>query len=216
MMFVVFRAVREIEEGAARYSFARFRSQQSNNNDSNDDHRRSRRIMVQGILYSLILFVVHLFKFISIFYEIIYQTKPDTDTLMILSYTFLPAQGFFNALVYLIPFFQRLLGRQRGDNRRGSIWMTGERIVRVRQNIRMSLANSFMVMKRNDADKENNHLSQNDDNIMEEEHMKKEKRAVIDIKFPVTGQPPQSNETEQVWNFNQETKNEKNVHGEYQ
>jgi hypothetical protein len=95
-MFMVYRSVSKIEIQAHRYSFAIYRSQRNN-------RMRSRRVMLQGVLYSLALFCVNIFVLIEML-----DKSNISHTLITLSYAFWPLQGFFNALIFSIPKFQKL------------------------------------------------------------------------------------------------------------
>jgi len=198
IMFMVYRAVRDIENRAAQYSIAQYRPRQSsNNNNSNSHNSRSRRIMVQGILYSVILFVVHLPLSIAIFYEFSSGGRPDDDTryvLEILSFTFFPAQGFFNVLVYLIPTFQRIIARQQRGNSNtgggGCISMMGTRLARLRESMRAFIINSAMKRRNDDDDDERNPFQGNEHNVEEEKQKEEEKcDMTTDVKFPVREVP---------------------------
>jgi hypothetical protein len=92
---MVYRSVSNIEIQGQRYSFAAYRSQ-------TNDRKRSRRVMLQGILYSLALFLTYIFSIVEIF------NNDDSYVTHILEFTFWPLQGFFNALIYSIPVFQRM------------------------------------------------------------------------------------------------------------
>jgi len=199
IMTMVYRGVREIENRVAQYSIARYRPQQrnnNNNNNNNSNNRRSRRIMVQGILYSVILLVVHLPPFITGFYDLSSGGRPDTDTLYALYislYTIVPAQGFFNVLVYLIPSFQRTIARQRGNSNTGGggyISMMGGRLARLRESMRAFIMNSVMKRRNDDHDDERNPFQENEYNVEEEKQKEEEKRDMTtDVKFPVREVP---------------------------
>jgi hypothetical protein len=98
-MYMVYRNILNIELEARRYSFSPHRSAPTIN-----DSERSRRVMLQGVLYSLSLFLSWIFL-INIF------GKKELYVTYILSYMFWPLQGFFNALIYAIPVFQRMYKR---------------------------------------------------------------------------------------------------------
>jgi hypothetical protein len=97
-MYIVYRSISTIELQAQIYSFPRYRSRDS-------DRKRSRRVMLQGILYSLALILTYTFTLIESL------NNGASYVLHILMYTFWPLQGFFNALIYSIPAFQRMYKR---------------------------------------------------------------------------------------------------------
>jgi hypothetical protein len=94
-MFMVYRSISNIEIQAQKYSIARYRSQKN-------DNKRSYRVMLQGVLYNLALFLTWVFPIVLMF------RKDDFYVSHIITYIFWPLQGFFNALIYSIPAFQRI------------------------------------------------------------------------------------------------------------
>jgi hypothetical protein len=103
-MYMVYRSISDIEKQAHRYSFASY------TRSHNNDPKRSRRVMLQGVLYSLGLFITFIFSIVQNF------TGRLSYLLVMLVYTFWPLQGFFNALIYSIPVFQRIYKRWK-ENR---------------------------------------------------------------------------------------------------
>ena len=103
-MYVVYKAIRKIEASAHRYSFiARFNTLEGRRRSM----KRSRRVMIQGIMYSVTMLLIFLFGFIHIFYTKI--TKSDDNIITGLAWvTISPLQGVFNLCIYLIPVFKRM------------------------------------------------------------------------------------------------------------
>jgi hypothetical protein len=103
-MYVVYKAVREIEAKAHRYSFtARFNTLEGRRRSM----KRSRRVMIQGIMYSVTMLLIFLFGFIHIFYTKV--TKSDDNIITGLVWvTISPLQGVFNLCIYLIPVFKKM------------------------------------------------------------------------------------------------------------
>jgi hypothetical protein len=97
-MFMVYRSVSNIEIQALKYSITRFRSQ-----TQKTDNERSRRVMLQGVLYSLALVLTYIFVGV-----LIIKKDDALYVLYIFGFIFWPLQGFFNALIYSIPVFQRM------------------------------------------------------------------------------------------------------------
>jgi len=104
-MYLTYKSVADIETKARRYSFASYSRSQTAT-----ERKRSRRVLLQGILYSLALFLINILSIITI---ILAKLGIRSYVLHILAYTFWPLQGFFNALIYSIPVFQRIYTRYR-------------------------------------------------------------------------------------------------------
>lgn len=98
-MFRVYKSVSDIEINAQRYSFANYRSGIIHRN-------RSRRVMLQGVLYSATLVFINLFSIINIIFA--QNSSRVMYGLKIAQFILWPLQGFFNALIYSIPIFQTL------------------------------------------------------------------------------------------------------------
>jgi hypothetical protein len=103
-MYRVYSSVSNIEKQAHKYSFTSYRS-------PTKCRKRSRRVMLQGVLYSLALF----FSWIFVILEI---CSNGAYVLNILSYTFMPLQGFFNAMIYSIPVFQKMCKCQESKDKK--------------------------------------------------------------------------------------------------
>ena len=111
-MFVVYIHVRGIEQKALRFSFLA-RLQDLNRKKI---MKRSRRVMLQGILYCVAMVLLYIFGFI---YSIILMImKKDISMLLLIGFAITPLQGVFNVCIYLIPFFRKKLKmyRQSEDN----------------------------------------------------------------------------------------------------
>ena len=85
-MILVYMAVRNVEVGVARYSFARYTSSRQRNVEM------SRRVMSQGILYSTVLASICLAYILMIIYS--------SYAAQLLDVIVIPLQGFWNALIY--------------------------------------------------------------------------------------------------------------------
>ncbi len=85
-MSIVYRSVRKIEIDADRFSFHRHRF-----NSDNADRKRSRRVALQGMLYSVILFVTKLFDYINFFTFL--ANNRSSFAVEILSDIITPTQG---------------------------------------------------------------------------------------------------------------------------
>ena len=96
-MFVVYMAVRNVEREALKYTFARYTS-------SRKKMEMSHRVRLQGILYSAALTLLCLSQISLVANMFNYNYAFD----LVLS-IFGPLQGFWNALIYMIPLFQQLV-----------------------------------------------------------------------------------------------------------
>ena len=106
-MFVVYRYVRDTEQKASQFNFlARFQGQ-----NSKKTMKRSRRVMIQGVLYSVAMLLLYIFIF---FYAIVFMIiKRDPFKLQLIATTISPLQGVFNVLIYIIPAFRKKLKTYR-------------------------------------------------------------------------------------------------------
>lgn len=95
-MLLVYLCVRRVEKEALRYSFASYRK-------SKNAMAMSRRIMIQGILYSATL----------VCQTVIFIVCYLTASAILLQNILLPLQGFFNALIYMIPLFKQKMAERR-------------------------------------------------------------------------------------------------------
>ena len=107
-MFLVYRKVHHVEKEGLKYSFARYSKSKKEN------MKMSRRVMIQGILYSAALFLTC----ISFILIEISEKLSKSYTVEILNSIFFPLQGFLNAAIYLIPISQQLIRRRRESIRR--------------------------------------------------------------------------------------------------
>jgi hypothetical protein len=103
-MHMVYKTMSKIETQSFRYSFAAYRRQKS-------DMRRSRRVMIQSILYNLALFLTCIFNISNAIVGIF--GGGSSYVLNIFAHTFWPLQGFFNALIYAIPKFQKMYEKRK-------------------------------------------------------------------------------------------------------
>eukprot|EP00551_Chaetoceros_affinis_P019059 CAMPEP_0203717028 /NCGR_PEP_ID=MMETSP0092-20131115/1607_1 /ASSEMBLY_ACC=CAM_ASM_001090 /TAXON_ID=426623 /ORGANISM="Chaetoceros affinis, Strain CCMP159" /LENGTH=488 /DNA_ID=CAMNT_0050595749 /DNA_START=29 /DNA_END=1495 /DNA_ORIENTATION=+ len=115
-MSIVYMHMYNLEQKALMYSFVSFiRSKQK-------ERKRSRRVMVQGILYTVVLVFINLFLLVGVL--LIALANKYVVIILNMSNLFLhPLQGFFNALIYAIPTFQRLhkrLSDKRKEQKRKS------------------------------------------------------------------------------------------------
>merc|ERR1712038_222883 len=184
-MFIVYRAIRTIEDSVKRYSMTQYRRRPSTlslqehqrTKDGNkrpslllrqhrgsQENRRSSRILEQGILYSTILIVVHLFPCMQFFYYL--ATGERSYVILVLTYIFHPIQGFYNAVIYsLIPF--RMYNRNR-EQRSSILFSTmGAGVGKLRQSLTKSMATLSNMMKGHGH--KGQELPEKDD-TMEEEH----------------------------------------------
>ncbi len=106
-MFRVYISVRNVEKDALKHSFlSRFREQ-----DKKRTMKRSRRIMIQGVLYSVAMILSFVLVFITtVIYLLTNNLGPE---LLIITAVLNPLQGFFNALIYLIPFIRKTMKTRR-------------------------------------------------------------------------------------------------------
>ena len=100
VMFLVYKCVKTVEREAFRYSFARYSSTRQ------ATMTMSRRVMIQGVLYAAVL----------LYPIIIYSLHGAFNNSYIVSMlgtAFFPSQGFFNAFIYAIPSFRRMMEKRR-------------------------------------------------------------------------------------------------------
>jgi hypothetical protein len=112
-MYRVYKHVRTVEKNSLKFSFiARFKTE-----NYKKTRKRSRRIMIQGTLYSLSMVVLWVCGTIAKASLLI--TKGGNLTSGLMFNTISPLQGLFNVLIYLIPCFRRKLKsfrRRRGKD----------------------------------------------------------------------------------------------------
>ena len=107
-MFLVYRSVRRVEKEAEQYTFARYSS--SNRNDMSI----SRRVMEQGILYSVVLFsLIFPYFVLAVVFFVTSSLESISYTVSMLISIIVPLQGFFNAIIYKKPQFQRMIKKRR-------------------------------------------------------------------------------------------------------
>lgn len=113
-MFAVYKSVRSIEKNAEKYNFMkRFQTQKSKKT-----MKRSRRVMIQGILYCASMLFVTLFGFTNFIHRLI--TRKSILAMQMLVFVTPPLQGILNMLIYLVPEFRKKLKmyRQRKSEER--------------------------------------------------------------------------------------------------
>jgi len=112
-MSMVYRHMHDVEQKALKYAIPIYRKTQVK------CWKRSRRVMVQGLLYTAVLVFIYLFFLVGVLLKVL----ADKYVVIIINITalfLLPLQGFFNALIYSIPTFQRLrkrLEKKRKENK---------------------------------------------------------------------------------------------------
>merc|ERR1712038_1419171 len=123
------------------------------------ENRRSRIILEQGILYSMIPFIVHIFPCIQYFYYM--TTDQKSYVLLLLTYFFHPVQGFYNAVVYY--HLKRSNSRSNRREERRCMRRSGTLFdtcifssalkagVAKLSNLSVTMTNSFMGTKRRDG-----------------------------------------------------------------
>ncbi len=100
-MFRVYMAVRTIEVTAEKYNFRATRW----GLNKKKSRKRSRRIMIQGVLYSMAMALTWIFIFIHV---VVYWTTNSTNfVFMVIILN--PMQGLFNFFIYLLPVFRKML-----------------------------------------------------------------------------------------------------------
>lgn len=104
-MFQTYRAVRCVEKGAAEFTFSRYK--QGSNNKNTADISMSRRVMVQGVLYSAILLSQNIVFILS--YVLPIPVLETSFTVNLMTAIIYPLQGFFNAFTYMIPLFRKMM-----------------------------------------------------------------------------------------------------------
>jgi hypothetical protein len=117
---MVFAKVQAIEKDAEKYKFV----STLQSLEKKKDRKRSRRVMLQGILYSVTLTIVLLVPLVSFVWWKISKKRGNTP-LEILYQVFVPIQGLFNLFIYLIPTFRRMLKEHRENRRAKEEGFTG-------------------------------------------------------------------------------------------
>ena len=107
-MVLVFKSVRKIENGLEQFSLASYRPHATTAS-------RSRRVMVQGILYSSVILFNILFPLIAVGFISRKVNLTWYNVIELIFVIVVPLHGFFNALMYLMP---RVLNRIRIRRRR--------------------------------------------------------------------------------------------------
>lgn len=92
-MSIVYLHIRDIEVKAARYTFAAYSSSQA------AERKRSRRVMIQGIMYAVAMMPVILPWMFAVFFTNGYASLMKSSILI-------PLQGFYNAFIYIQASFK--------------------------------------------------------------------------------------------------------------
>ena len=101
VMFQVYKCVHNVEKEALKYSFTRYSS-----SNQQATMTISKRVMVQGVLYAVVLlYPIIIFGLHRAFFK--------NYTVSMLTTIFFPSQGFFNAFIYAIPSFRRMMEKRR-------------------------------------------------------------------------------------------------------
>mmetsp|Transcript_24856 Transcript_24856/g.37145 ORF Transcript_24856/g.37145 Transcript_24856/m.37145 type:complete len:244 (-) Transcript_24856:173-904(-) len=114
-MFRVFRKVRDVEVNAMRYSFIALHR----GYDKKKTTKISRRVMIQGILYSVAMILTWIFSILSII--VFLTTKQTNQVIRYFATIFNPLQGLFNLLIYLMSNFCKMLKECSRRNRTMSL-----------------------------------------------------------------------------------------------
>ncbi len=119
-MFRVYTSVRKVEKDALKHSFlSRFREQ-----DKKRTMKRSRRVMIQGILYCAAMILTWIFVFINVITKM--ATNELHPSLLFLMTILNPLQGVFNFLIYMIPVSRKILKQHRQRSKRLSMLVREE------------------------------------------------------------------------------------------
>lgn len=105
-MLMVYLRVRSVEMQAVRYSFPRYSVQKQT-------LKMSRRIMLQGILYTSAALFSPIIPCLFVTISDVQRMHSFSYTVEILCSIFLPLQGLFNALIYMIPLFKQIMKKRR-------------------------------------------------------------------------------------------------------
>ncbi len=94
-MYMVFKHVCDVETKAQQYSFSKWRKESLAKSKSSNDRKRSHRVMVQGIMYSVALFLAYLPPIIGIILD-----ENETFASEIIIQTLTPLLGLYNTFIY--------------------------------------------------------------------------------------------------------------------
>ena len=110
-MTLVYKSVRTIENSLEQVSMNRYRP-------NAETARRSHRVMVQGTLYSCVILFNILFPSVAVAFIAPHVNLATHKVIEIIFVVIVPLQGFFNALIYLMPRINnRIRIRRRRLNR---------------------------------------------------------------------------------------------------
>lgn len=129
MMGMVYKHIVDIERQAEVYSFARFSSQKMN-------RMRSRRVMIQGILYASAIFFAHDVPLILL---VSFSNGSVYFSVSMYRVVVTPLHGFINALIYSIPLIRGWI-KKRTDIRKAE--NEGEERLSINQRL-----TSFLAMR---------------------------------------------------------------------
>eukprot|EP00551_Chaetoceros_affinis_P012661 CAMPEP_0203663660 /NCGR_PEP_ID=MMETSP0090-20130426/1220_1 /ASSEMBLY_ACC=CAM_ASM_001088 /TAXON_ID=426623 /ORGANISM="Chaetoceros affinis, Strain CCMP159" /LENGTH=411 /DNA_ID=CAMNT_0050526651 /DNA_START=137 /DNA_END=1369 /DNA_ORIENTATION=+ len=133
-MFHVYKTVITIERNSEKYSFVftltRLRRRQHDGGEESwvQEHnnkkrrknlrKRSRRVMVQGLLYSVAMILISIFPLVAFLQFLIRSNETGgIPQIEICIAIFSPLQGFFNTFIYLMPVFRKMCKAARRSER---------------------------------------------------------------------------------------------------
>mmetsp|Transcript_15717 Transcript_15717/g.19959 ORF Transcript_15717/g.19959 Transcript_15717/m.19959 type:complete len:181 (-) Transcript_15717:35-577(-) len=127
-MTMVYRTVLQLERKLDDHRFSSLSSYQR----QHDHRKRSRRVLLQGILYSVALILLIIFPIITTLYWQV--TGMSSQVLATLIGIVNPLQGFFNFLVYSIPVFQKCFEKGQQRKNQAEKNMILRKIIKAEQN----------------------------------------------------------------------------------
>ena len=101
-MFLVYMAVRKVEKDALKYTFATYTSSKK------QKLKISRRIMIQGILYSAVLASLCL----TYIFKALIPGLDFSFSVEVVASIMIPLQGLWNGLIYMMPLFQQIIKKK--------------------------------------------------------------------------------------------------------
>ena len=101
-MFLVYMAVRKVETDALKYTFATYTSSKK------QKLKISRRIMIQGILYSAVLASLCL----TYIFKALIPGLDFSFSVEVVASIMIPLQGLWNGLIYMMPLFQQIIKKK--------------------------------------------------------------------------------------------------------
>ncbi len=107
-MFMVYKKVLKVERDAEKFSFTRYTLNKQRKDRSK--RKKSRRVMIQGILYSVALLIIVFMPIVVTIARVSGNEDPMIEVVM----GFVnPLQGFLNMLIYLMPVFRKIHKKRR-------------------------------------------------------------------------------------------------------